>query len=125
MAGFCLEGKAVSDITETYKKIIWGREEDTSSVFAMGVELFTMTEHTLNLIKIHSSKRCQLKYLHDPQYLSQDIGRQYLGTCSAPCKHTKGRKHVYLLDGCISRVLHSTWHRMAFSTSFFMTKKHI
>ena len=63
MAGFCLEGKAISDITETYKKRIWGREEDTSSVFSMGVELFTMTEHTLKLIKIYSSKRCQLKYL--------------------------------------------------------------
>lgn len=43
MAGFCLEGKAVSDITETYKKRIWGWEEDASLVFAMGVD-WTYTE---------------------------------------------------------------------------------
>ena len=58
-----------------------------------------------------------------PQHLSQDIEQQYLGTCSAPCKRNQGRKHVYLLHDCISRVSHSTWHRMAFSISFFMTKR--
>ena len=70
MEDFWLGGESDSDITETYRRI-WGREEDASSVFDMGVKLFSMTEHTLKLIKKYSSVRCKLKYLLKESFSDQ------------------------------------------------------
>lgn len=52
MEGFCLRGELDSDITMTSRKSTRRRDEDASSVFDMGVQLFPLAKHTVEMIKI-------------------------------------------------------------------------